>query len=254
MPAVVVLKAGQVARLPRAIVSGFAATSAMSLVLVMAYVVARILGDPTPGPGTPLRWLYALVDNAATGAVNGSLYPLIGLHILIGLAWAIVYAFIVEPRLPIREGWLKGVYFSFIPWLLSIFVALPAMGAGVAGLKIGAGPLPMLGNLIIHLVYGWVLGYLYVSDVVIIGETQRESDEQMATMADAEKGLAVGIITGAIVGIGVGWLIGSAVPLLSANSAAPALIGAIVGSALGALAGSMIGLDIEHGEARRRSV
>ena len=39
---------------------------------------------------------------------------------------------------------------------------LPAAdGGGLLGMNIGAGPLPILGNLILHLVYGAVLGSAY---------------------------------------------------------------------------------------------
>lgn len=48
--------------------------------------------------------------------------------------------------------------FSLIPWAFSLVVFLPLVGGGFLGLGLGAGPLPILGNLLLHAVYGVTLG------------------------------------------------------------------------------------------------
>ena len=72
------------------------------------------------------------------------------------LLLALVYARYVEPRLSGASWWRDAVRAH--PWLLSLIIFLPLMGGGLLGMNIGAGPLPILGNLILHLVYGAVLG------------------------------------------------------------------------------------------------
>ena len=42
-----------------------------------------------------------------------------------------------------------------------MIIFLPLAGGGLLGLGLGAGPLPILGNLLVHLVYGVTLGFLY---------------------------------------------------------------------------------------------
>src|SRR5579884_270823 len=140
------------------ILSGFVATFAMSVVLALAYGVALAVG--VRHGDTTQRWFWALTHNPVTRTTQNAVVLAIILNMAMGLIWAVIYGRWVEPRLR-GPGWQRGMLFALIPWILSIVAFLPVMGAGVLGFAIGAGPFPLIGNLILHLVYGAVLGSVY---------------------------------------------------------------------------------------------
>ncbi|KAF3999688.1 hypothetical protein [Glaciimonas immobilis] len=74
--------------------------------------VWRVLGLPTP---------------------DGAIFRT-GFHVLVGLGMAIVYAFIIEPRLP-GPAWVKGLMYALALWLLNTLLILPLIGEGIAGSK-----------------------------------------------------------------------------------------------------------------------
>ena len=82
----------------------------------------------------------------------------VGLDLAAGIVWALVFACDANDRLIAFPGWLRGIIFALPPAVLSLVVFLPLVGGGLFGTKIGAGPLPVIGNIILHLVYGAVLG------------------------------------------------------------------------------------------------
>src|SRR5207247_9080454 len=90
------------------------------------------------------------------------LYSATAVFFLGGLLWAVLYGFVAEPRLS-GTSWERGVKFALIPWVLSLVIFLPLVGGGILGMSLGAGPLPLLGNLILHVVYGAILGFVYGS-------------------------------------------------------------------------------------------
>jgi hypothetical protein len=53
-------------------------------------------------------------------------------HILTGLAMAIAYALMIEPRLPGR-AYFKGLAYGTVVWCINAFVVLPLTGEGLAG-------------------------------------------------------------------------------------------------------------------------
>ena len=220
------------------LLAGLVATGAMSLALLAAYSLAAAVG--TPVGGTLGRWLWALTHNRLTEAVGGRPMLFVGLQLSMGLALSVLYAGFAEPRLR-GPGWLRGLLFALAPWALSVIVFLPLVGGGLAGLALGAGPLPALGNLVVHLVYGATLGATYA-----IPETAglEDSEEDFAAAVGADRGAALGIVVGALVGAGLGALIvaaGGSNPLLPSD--ALVLGGGLVGGAAGGLVGSLAGLD-----------
>ena len=222
------------------VLSGFAATFAMTVVLAAAYGVARAAGDED---GSRLeRWFWALTHNPVTRATEDEVILAIALNLLMGLAMGLVYGRFVEPALG-GPGWRKGVLFSLVLWVLSVVLFLPVMGGGFLGSEIDAGPLPILGNLILHLVYGAVLGSVYAI-ALESGLDDTEADRQNA--AAAERGAAIGIAVGLLVGLLAGWLLG---PQLDENSSrgAIALAGALIGAASGLVGGSFLGMgNVRH--------
>ena len=216
------------------VLAGFLATFVMSVALLAAYGIASSIGDQT---GNVLqRWSWALVRNPVAQRTADGVMLAIGANLVVGLILALVYTRYVEPMLD-GPGWWKGMRFSLIPWVLSLVVFLPLMGGGILGLAVGAGPLPILGNLILHLIYGAVLGEMYADPVADwLDDTSADRENSAA----AERGAAVGVAIGLPVGFVVGWLFAPGVSALASRAESAfgiALIGAAVGLAIGSFAG-----------------
>lgn len=74
-------------------------------------------------------------------------------HLLVGTLWGPVYWYAV----PIKSVF-SGLLFSAIPWFLLMVVVLPMLGQGFFGSRINK-YVPEV-YLVLHAVYGLVLGYL----------------------------------------------------------------------------------------------
>lgn len=211
--------------LARSYVCGYFASTAMLIVLMHAYMVALLLA------GTDAGWAQRLTDNTLTVAAKNSPFTSIGLHFLAGLLLATGYAAFFHPKVK-GPSWQKGLVYAAGPFLLSVLVFFPMVGAGVMGFQLGAGPLPLLGNAILHGAYGVTLGLTYGY------LTRHESDVMQSS---ARKG-AIGLSLGAVLGYAVAYFAtgGSNMPL-GINPAWFNLAGAMVGSALGCLVGVVAG-------------
>ena len=223
------------------ITSGFIATFAMTVAAAVAFGIANAFGD---ADGNALkRALHALTANELTENVGNALFLGLILNIVMGIVWAVIYARLFEPYVE-GPAWQKGVMYALIPWLLSILVFFPLAGVGMLGSEINAGGLPVLGNLILHLVYGIVLASMYA-----VEERSAEvSDADVQANANAERGAAVGIFAGGIVGAVGGWLISPTLTDL-ADQAVITFVGGMVGASFGMLLGSFFGVHTE-GEMR----
>lgn len=247
--------------LPRAIISGFIATVAMAILFFIAYGAARIAVqiELAPSRGGPEfhRWLEALTNNQVLDLAANSLYLAAAIHLVVGVAWALVYGYWFEPRIP-GPHWMRGVAFSLIPWILSLVVFLPLVGGGFFGAAIGAGPLPAIGNLILHLAYGATLGAIYgpLGDIPADNLSRAAPRDELAVMAHYEETTARGIVMGGVIGalVGVGAVV---VTGMGAGQAAPGVpavvvvpIGIATGAVLGGLWGSISGLAATASGAR----
>ena len=140
-------------------------------------------------------------------------------------------------------GWQRGVLFALIPWLFSLVVFLPLVGGGLLGLSLGAGPLPALGNLILHVVYGAALGAIYGA-VDSMEERSTPDSEDVLSATGPRSEPPEGILVGLVVGIGLG-LLTALVPQLTGSHALgmnPLALGlamALIGASFGALVGSL---------------
>lgn len=231
--------------LGRAVVAGFVATALMTVVLAVAYGFALILASPNPTAPTVFHWLWGLTHNVVTERTASTAPAAVILHVLAGMLWAIVYAGMVEPHLR-GPGWRRGLLFSLIPWLFSLFVFLPALSGGFLGLALGAGPLPIIGNLIAHLIYGATLGGVYAlgTEHYLGGRERPVSPREFVMLSRVEQTMAGGIVIGLVAGGLVGWL----AALVWAGGQAELLgllLGALGGAVAGLLAGSFAGLSIE---------
>jgi hypothetical protein len=143
-------------RTASAILAGFIASAAMLLAFTVAYGVAALLASAAPlGP-----WWRGLTTSVLLDLDGPSLYAAATVYFAGGLAWALLYAAVFEPRLG-GSTWRRGLLFSLVPGLCSLLVVLPLLGGGLLGLGLGAGPVPLLGNLALHAVYGLVLAAMY---------------------------------------------------------------------------------------------
>jgi hypothetical protein len=191
-----------------ALLAGFVATVAMVLAFAVAYAAALVLGRmPVPLAGD---WFRGLTNNALIDTAGPVLYEATAIFVIGGLVWAVLYGMVFEPRLSGRP-WLRGIKFGLIPWLFSLLVFMPLVGGGLLGLGLGAGPLPILGNLILHLVYGTLLGTVYASGESVFDRPRHEaSGDDLLSGRFQELGAARGMAAG----LALGMLLGAAGALL----------------------------------------
>ena len=217
------------------VISGFVATFAMTVAIAVGYLIAQAGGDADGS--TFQQWLYGLTENEMTRQVGDAFAALMVLNLIIGLVLAGVYARFAEPMLN-GPGWRRGALFSLAPWLLSILILFPIMGAGFLARNVDAGPLAVLGDLIVHLVYGTVLGTMFAIEE---GEGNEDNASERATSASAERGAAIGIAIGGVLGFIGGWLVG---PSLEGLGSQPVIgiAGALSGAAIGTLIGSLVSM------------
>lgn len=218
------------------IVSGFIATFAMSVAMAGAFALSRTIG--AQGGSQIERWFWALTHNPVIQATQNAIILAIGANLLMGLLWAVVYGYDGEARLT-GPGWRKGMLYAVGPFLVSIVAFFPIMDGGIFGRHINAGPLPILGNLILHLIYGAILGGVYAIDL------EAWLDGSAADRSHAEeqqRGAAVGTVAGITIGLLVGWLLGPSLNDIGGRGLI-ALIGALTGGALGLAGGSLGGAE-----------
>jgi hypothetical protein len=243
---------------PRAIVSGFSASAVMLFGYMIAYGLATLLASvpltaEKRGADMMRTWLYALTHNPVIDWGVASLYVAVAAYFVGGLLWALVYARLAEPYLR-GPGWWRGVVFSLIPAAVSLVVVLPLLGGGLAGMGLGAGPLPLLGNLLLHALYGATLGLIYGPFGDLSAETfQPDTPEEFAAMAHAERTAARAALVGGVIGVAIGLLPALATGLdqqatvLGVSPVAFMLATVLSGVTLGALVGSLVGLpSMDH--------
>ncbi len=220
------------------LLAGLVAIAAMSLALFVAFVVAEALGDPNGGIVSV--WFWALTHNQVTEAVRVAPALTLAAQLALGLAFSVLYSGVVAPRLS-GPGWQRGAIYSLALWLLSVVLFLPLVGGGLLGLATGAGPLPVLGNLAVHLVYGATLGAIYAIPAesgMVHGAVDLNAN------ARANRGAAFGIVVGAVLGGTAGLLIELVFTHpASVASGSLVLAGGAMGGAWGAVIGSLAGLS-----------
>ncbi len=79
-------------------------------------------------------------------------------HTVMGLLMGLVYALFFYRWLP-GPGWLRGLIFCQVPWIMQAFVVLPWTGAGILGLHLSA--LTPAASFLLNALYGVTLGILY---------------------------------------------------------------------------------------------
>lgn len=227
--------------LSRAVMSGFIATAAITILFFIAYGASAAAGSFQPAwepASTFALWLRALTRNQVLDLAASGIYLAAIFNIVVGVLWALVYGYYAEPRLS-GSHWRRGATFALFPWALSLVVFLPAMGGGLLGLSLGAGPLPAIGNLILHLGYGVTLGAVYgpLGDISADEFSRAAPRDDRETVTHYERATARGIVVGG----GIGTLLGVALFAIMAPhpSSIPSLGFIPGGMALGAILGEL---------------
>jgi hypothetical protein len=230
------------------VIAGFVAIGSSTAALMIAYVLANGAAD---SQGDVLRqWLWLLTHNEVVSFSRASPAVAIAAHVVLGLVWAIVYGRFFEPRLS-GPGWRRGMLFSLLPWLFSLLILLPAAMFDRLDIALSAGPLPPLGNLILHLIYGFTLGQLYdasADEPALAEDTVYDEPLERAAVEHSEEFGAAGILVGGVVGAAVGIGLAVVLPPVLPNidfqgwSVALAVGGLLAGGAVGGIVGSFAGL------------
>lgn len=234
-------EAGRTDWLRASVIAGFLATFAMTVCITVAYGLANSAGRED---GSSLqRWLFALSNNRLTEHIGDAFFLAMIGNLVMGVIWAVIYARVVEPRMA-GPAWWKGALFSSVPFVLTVAVFFPLAGVGLFARDVHAGPLPVAGALLLHLVYGVMLGTFYGIDVASgLGDARGEHE----AAASAERGAAYGIGIGSLLGFVAGWLMAPQMEQLASRPVL-AIAGALSGAAMGILLGSLLGMSAEDQE------
>jgi hypothetical protein len=239
--------------LARTTIAGFVALAVSSVALVVATAVAASIGELYRGTSLLADWMYELTHNPVTELGRGSLFVSLALHLSVGMFWAIFYALVFEPKLQNYPSWQAGAIFAMLPFVLSVSVFPLLVGAGLFWSELRAGPFPIMGNLVLHLIYGATLGAIYGlaadrAEAPWDRQAEATAGRQTALMGRAETAAALGILLGIIGGGVIGVALGYTLPFSAVEDLIgswPVVMGvacALAGASVGALIGSMYGL------------
>ncbi len=135
----------------KSIIAGFVATIVLSVLMVMKMKMGLM----------PELNAIKMMTTMAHGMMGTPANPLVGwvMHFMIGsVLWGTSFALSGE-SLPGSSYVTKALFFSVLAWLLMMIMVMPMAGAGFFGLSLGM-MAPVM-TLILHLVYGTVLGLVY---------------------------------------------------------------------------------------------
>jgi membrane protein DedA with SNARE-associated domain len=145
-------------RLETALLAGLLATATtVAAINAILYLLAAL--GQTSGAEALFAFTLRAGRRLEAGPVAVLLAAGVVLYVALHLAWALAYAH-VERWLP-EPDWLGGLLFALGPLAISVLVILPALGAGIGGLGLGMGAVPLVGETVRHAVYGWSLSSSY---------------------------------------------------------------------------------------------
>ncbi|MBE0508399.1 MAG: DUF2938 family protein [Marinospirillum sp.] len=82
-------------------------------------------------------------------------------HFMIGvLGYGLAYT-VVFSKLPLGGSWVRGLALGVAGWLGMMVVLMPMMGAGVFGQQMPSGMMVPVGTLMLHAIFGIVLGLVF---------------------------------------------------------------------------------------------
>ena len=129
----------------RSIVAGFVATVVLSAMMLMKQFMAVM-------PELDPIGMIASMAGASSPAIGW-----IGHFVIGSVFWGIGFA-ILSPYLP-GPYFLRGMIFAVGAWLMMMIVMMPMAGVGLFGM--GLGMMTPVATLVLHIVFGVVLGGVY---------------------------------------------------------------------------------------------
>jgi len=126
----------------------------MAAGLAAAAVIAAIL-LLTAELGVMRELDFVARISTATGTVFAAAWAL---HFVVGAAIGGLFAWL-DPDLPGDNLRQRGIILAAAAWLLMMFFVMPLTGAGILGLYVGI--LLPLGTLVLHIIFGAVMGSVY---------------------------------------------------------------------------------------------
>ncbi len=236
-----------------AVIAGFVATGLATVALILAYIAAAAAGVERGGDVFRF-WLWQLTHNDVVGFTRTTPAIAIMLHVVVGVIFAILYAYWGErwiARTFGPTGWRNGLIFGLLAYVASLLALLPAAGVNMLSFALSAGPLPVVGNLVLNLVYGAVLGQLYDASAeqpALAEDVGYHEPMEAPAVAHSEAigaaGIVVGVILGAIFGLVLALLLPPTAPgeAFAGWSLGLAAAGFLAGGALGGVVGTFVGL------------
>lgn len=135
----------------RSMIAAFVATVALSLLMLLKGMMGLM---PAMNPIDMLAGMaHARMGMPASSAIGWMAHFVIGT-----VVWGVLFALLYR-ALPGATALAKGLSFSVLAWLLMMIMPMPMAGMGLFGMKLGMMAPAM--TLMMHLVWGAVLGYVY---------------------------------------------------------------------------------------------
>ena len=169
------LQSGRTRTLPFRLLAALLASSialAANMALLSIAGAARIV----TGQGGLLRLFATMIQRLAEslrlidGLSNLQLPSPAMFHVVTGLAMAVAYAFMIEPRLPGRP-FSQGLVYGTVVWCINAFLVLPLAGEGIAGSR-NVNTVGLIVFAVAHMTFFLALSMLYGA-LCSVGGTER---------------------------------------------------------------------------------
>ena len=135
----------------KSMLAGFVATVVLSVLMVIKMMMGVM----------PDLNAIKMMTTMAHGMMGMPAVPIVGwmMHFMIGtVLWGVLFA-LIGKSLPGGGYVSKGLSFGVLAWVLMMVMVMPMAGTGFFGLSLGM-MAPVM-TLMLHLVYGAVLGGVY---------------------------------------------------------------------------------------------
>jgi Family of unknown function (DUF6789) len=134
-------------KLIKGILAGLAATIVLSMLMVMKGKMGLM-----PDVNVIAMLAGKMGESLAMGWAAHFMIGVIGY----GLAYALLFS-----ELPFGNHTTRGIVLGITGWLVMMVAVMPMMGAGLFGLSLPSGMMVPVATLMLHAVFGAVLGYVY---------------------------------------------------------------------------------------------
>lgn len=129
------------------LLAGLAATVVLSVLMVLKGMMG-LMPD--------LNVIAMLSAQMGSGPVMGWLA-----HIMIGvIGYGLAYSLLFR-SLPLGSHGARGILLGIAGWLVMMVVVMPMMGAGLFGTGMPSGMMVPVATLVLHVIFGTVLGLVY---------------------------------------------------------------------------------------------